>query len=50
LFLGQVKVLEEVGVTIPNENLVELIAATDGRAGAPKEGDWAAAREQALAI
>jgi hypothetical protein len=29
---------------------VESIATTNGRAGAPKEGDWAAAREQALAI
>jgi hypothetical protein len=50
LSLGQVEVLEEVGVTMPNESLVESIAATNGRAGAPKEGDWAAAREQALAI
>jgi hypothetical protein len=50
LFLGQVEVLEEVGVTIPDESLVELMAATNGRAGAPEEGDWAAAREQALAI
>jgi hypothetical protein len=50
LFLGQVKVLEEVGVTIPDESLVESIAAANGRAGAPDEADWTAAREQALAI
>jgi hypothetical protein len=50
LFLGQVEVLEEVGVTIPDESLVESIAAANGRAGAPEEADWTAAREQALAI
>ena len=50
LFLGQVEVLEEVGVTIPDESLVESIAASNGRAGAPVDADWAAAREQALAI
>jgi hypothetical protein len=50
LFLGQVEVLEEVGVTIPDESLVELIAAANGRAGAPEEVDRTAAREQALAI
>jgi hypothetical protein len=50
LFLGQVEVLEEVGVTIPDESLVESIAAANGRAGAPDAADWTAAREQALAI
>jgi hypothetical protein len=50
LFLGQVKVLIEVGVTIPDESLAESIAAAKGRAGAPKEADWTAAREQVLVI
>jgi hypothetical protein len=51
LFLGQVEVLKEVGVMIPDESLAELIAAANGgRAGAPKETDWTAARKQALAI
>lgn len=50
LFLGQVEVLEEVGVTIPYESLVKSIAAANGRAGAPEEADWTAVHEQALAI
>jgi hypothetical protein len=51
LFLGKVEVLQEVGVTIPeDEGLIELIAAANGRASAPKEADWATAREQALTI
>jgi hypothetical protein len=50
LFLGQVEVLEEVGVTIPDESLTESITAANGRAGAPIEEDWMAAHEQALAI
>jgi hypothetical protein len=50
LFLGQVEVLDEVGVTITDESLVKSIAAMNGRAGAPKEADWMTAREQALAI
>jgi hypothetical protein len=50
LFLGQVDVLEEVGVTIADESLTESIAAMNGRAGAPIAEDWTAAREQALAI
>jgi hypothetical protein len=50
LFLGQVKVIKKVGVTIPDESLVESIAAANVRAGAPEEADWTAAREQALAI
>jgi hypothetical protein len=37
LFLGQVEVLEEVSVTIPDESLTESIAAANGRAGAPIE-------------
>jgi hypothetical protein len=48
LSLGQVEVLKEVGVTIPDESLVnESIAAANGRASAP---DWTAARKQALAV
>jgi hypothetical protein len=50
LFLGPVEVLEEVGVTIPDESLVESIATANGRAGAPEEADWTAPRKQALAI
>jgi hypothetical protein len=50
LFLGQVEVLDEVGITIPDESLIELIAAAKGRAGAPTDSDKADAREQALAI
>jgi hypothetical protein len=50
LFLGQVEVLEEVGVTIPNERLVKSITSVNSRAGAPEEADWTAACEQALAI
>jgi hypothetical protein len=50
LFLGQVEVIEEVRVTIPDESLVESIVASNGRAGAPKDTDWAAACKQALAI
>jgi hypothetical protein len=50
LFLGQVEVIDEVGVTIPDQSLVEVIAAENGRAGAPNDADRAKAREQALAI
>jgi hypothetical protein len=35
LFLGQVDILEEVGVTIADESLTESIAVMNGRAGAP---------------
>jgi hypothetical protein len=42
LFLSQVEVLEEVGVTIPDESLVESIAAANGRAGTPEEDDQTA--------
>jgi hypothetical protein len=38
LFLGQVEVVEEVGVTIPDEVLVNSIAAANGRADAPEQG------------
>jgi hypothetical protein len=50
LFQGQVAVLDEVGVTIPDDSLVESVAAANGRAGAPEEADHIAAREQALTI
>jgi hypothetical protein len=43
-----VEVLEEVGVTIADESLVDSIAEANGRAGAPEEADWSAAREQPL--
>jgi hypothetical protein len=50
LFQGQVAVLDKVGVTIPNESLVESVAAKNGRAGAPEEADHITAREQTLAM
>jgi hypothetical protein len=50
LFLGQVEVIDEVGVTIPDQSLVEMIAAENGRAGAPNDANKAKAREQALTI
>jgi hypothetical protein len=50
LFLAQVEVLEEVGVSIADESLIESIAAANGRAGAPVAADRMAAREQALSI
>ena len=50
LFGGQVEVFEQVGVSIANEGLVQLIASEKGRAGEPNEEDWANARDQALAI
>lgn len=50
LFLGQVEVIEEVSMTIPDESLVLSIAADNDRAGAPNNADRAKAHEQALAI
>jgi hypothetical protein len=50
LFQGQVAVLDEVGVTVPDDSLVESVAAANGRAGVPEEADHIAAREQALAM
>lgn len=49
LFLSQVEVLEQVGVTVEDESLVESIAVNNMRA-VPNADDRAAAREQALAI
>jgi hypothetical protein len=51
LFLGQVKVLEEVGVkALADKGLIKSIAAANGRAGAPMKANCAVAREQMLAI
>ena len=50
LFLGQVEVCEEVGVSIADESLVESITKANGRAGLPQEADFQAAHKQALAI
>ena len=51
LFLGQVEVCEEeVGVTIVDDSLVELITESNGRAGAPTDVDIETAHKQALAI
>jgi hypothetical protein len=49
-FQGQVDVLDEVGVTIADDSLVESVAAANGRAGAPTEANRIAAREQTLAM
>ena len=50
LFLGQVEVCEEVGVTIADESLVESIAESNGRARLPKDADMEARHKQALTI
>ena len=50
LFLGQVEVCEEVGVSIADKSLVESVAQANSRAGLPQEADFQAACEQALAI
>jgi Zinc knuckle len=50
LFVTQVEVLHEVGITIEDESLVETIAAANGRGGAPNDNDKQEAKEQALAI
>ena len=50
LFLGQVEVLDEVGITIADESLIQTIAVENGRGGAPTDEDRAEAKEQALAI
>ena len=50
LFLGQVEVCEEVGVTIVDEILVESIAESNGQAGVPEDADYETAHEQAFAI
>ena len=49
LFMSQVEVMEQVGITVEDESLVESIAASNLRE-IPNEMDRAAAREQALAI
>ena len=50
LFLGQVEVCKEVGVTIVDKSLVESIMESHGRAGAPLDADVETVHEQALAI
>jgi hypothetical protein len=49
LFLAQVEVMEQVGVTTDDESLVELIA-TDNLSNVPNDDNRTAAREQAMAI
>lgn len=49
LFLAQVEVLDQVGVTIADEALVNRIADANGHF-VPDDNDMAAVREQALAI
>ena len=50
LFLSQVEVCEEVGVTIVDESLVEAIVESNGRPGDPSDVDVKTAHEQSLAI
>jgi hypothetical protein len=49
LFLSQAEVLEQVGVTIEDESLIESIATNNLRA-VPNEADRNEAREQTLAV
>jgi hypothetical protein len=49
LYISQAEVLEQVGVTIEDKSLVELIACNNLRA-VPNQDDRNTAREQALAI
>ena len=49
LFLAQVEVLDEVGITIEDEALVEEVAAENGRVE-PNDEDRREARDQELAI
>ena len=49
LFLAQVEVMHEVGVTIADDALVNAIADANGRS-TPNQNNRNAAREQALAI
>jgi hypothetical protein len=48
--LGQVEVIEQVGVTLAHLSLVLTIATMNGRHGMADGADWAEAREQALTI
>ena len=49
IFLAQVEVLDEVGVTIPNTALIQQVAEQHGR-GVPTVADQAEAKQIALAI
>ena len=49
LFLAQVEVLDEVGVTIPDTALIQQVAEQHGR-GIPTAADWTEAKQIALAI
>ena len=49
LFLAQVEVLDEVGITIEDDALAIEVAHHNGRV-VPTEGDWIEARSQELAI
>ena len=50
LFLGQVEVCDKAGVTIADQSLVESVTLSNSRARAPKDANWEAVHEQALAI
>ena len=49
IFLAQVEVLDEVGVTIPDTALIQQVAGQLGR-GIPTVADWAEANQIALEI
>ena len=49
LFLAQVEVLDEVGVTIPDTTLIQQVAEQHGW-GVPSAADWTEAKQIALAI
>ena len=49
IFLAQVEVLDEAGVTIPDTALIQQVAEQHGR-GIPTAADWAEAKQIALAI
>ena len=49
LFLAQVEVLDEVGITIEDDALVMEIGEQNGRV-VPNDDDWVEARNQELAI
>ena len=49
LFLAQVEVLDEVGITVEDEALVKEVAAKNGRVE-PNNEDRREARDQELAI
>ena len=50
LFVAQVAVLDEVGITVWDQALVDNIAESNGRGDEPEEEDYEEAKQRALAI